>query len=117
MWIREGLGGSGRVREGPKGLGGSERILKGPWGSGRVWEDQGGSCRFGEGLGGSGRALLGLGCFDRVQEVLNRHDGSTLVCRGSLRVRVGIRLFGRVRGSRGGSCRYSGKFMKICECL
>ena len=49
MWVREGSGWSGRVREG----------LEGP----------------------------------------GRHDGSTLVCRGSLRVQVGIRLFGRVRGS------------------
>ena len=67
MWVREGSGWSGRVREG----------LEGP----------------------------------------GRHDGSTLVCRGSLRVKVGIRLFGRVRGSPGGSCRYPGKFMRVCECL
>ena len=82
MWVREGSGGSGRVREGlegpgrsgrilkgmrhegstlvwegPEGLGGSGRILKGPLGSGRVWEDQGGSCRSRKGLEESRRVL------------------------------------------------------------
>ena len=67
MWVREGSGWSGRVREG----------LEGP----------------------------------------GRHDGSTLVCQGSLRVQVGIRLFWRVRGRPRGSCRYLGKFMRVCEGL
>ena len=65
-----------------------------------VWEGSGGSGKVREGLEGPGR-----------------HDGSALVCRGFLRVKVGSRLFGRVRGSPGGSCRYPEKFMRVSECL
>ena len=44
--------------------------------------DPGGLRRVWKCLDGSRRTLSGLGCFDRVQEGLDRHDGSTLVREG-----------------------------------
>ena len=80
--VWKGQGGSirsGRVREDPEG---SLRFRESPRGSGRIKEGLVDLGRVWKGLDRSGRALSGLGCFDRVQEGLDRHDGSTLVREG-----------------------------------
>ena len=67
--------GSGRAQE---GLERSGRV----WKAGRIKEGIVGLVRVWKGQEGSGRVLGGLGGCDRVQEGLDRHEGSTLVWEG-----------------------------------
>ena len=79
LWVWEGSGGSGRVREDPEE---SRRLEEGAVRAGKIKEGIVGLVWVWMGQEGSRRVLGGLRGCDRVQDGLDRHDESTLVWKG-----------------------------------